>query len=134
MKLIIEARLECTDSDPRRDPIRLAVLDRIDDDFEQLELTLEEGRALLAVAQSALICSHTKQWLATQDYCRRCCTLLNHKDRRFIVVRTEFGKINLQSPRFWSCECDRSQGALRYTVSPLSQALPKRITPALEHL
>jgi hypothetical protein len=48
MKLIIEARVECTDSDLRREPIRLAVLDRIDDDLEQLGLTLEEGRALLA--------------------------------------------------------------------------------------
>ena len=73
MKLIIEARVECTDSDLRREPIRLAVLDRIDDDLEQLGLTLEEGRALLAAAQSALISSHTEQWLATQDYCRRCC-------------------------------------------------------------
>jgi hypothetical protein len=134
MKLIIEARVECTDSDLRRVPIRLAVLDRIDDDLEQLGLTLEEGRALLATPQSALISSHTEQWLATQDYCRRCCTPLYHKDSRSIVVRTVFGKITLQSPRFWSCECDRSQGSRRYTVSPLSQALPKRITPALEYL
>jgi len=134
MKLIIEARVECTDSDLRREPIRLAVLDRIDDDLEQLGLTLEEGRALLAAAQSALISSHTEQWLATQDYCRRCCTPLYHKDSRSIVVRTVFGKITLQSPRFWSCECDRSQGFRRYTVSPLSQALPKRITPELEYL
>jgi hypothetical protein len=61
MKLIIEARVECTDSDLRREPIRLAVLDRMDDDLEQLGLTLEEGRALLAAAQSALISSHTER-------------------------------------------------------------------------
>jgi hypothetical protein len=30
---------------------------------------------------------------------------LYHKDSRSIVVRTVFGKITLQSPRFWSCEC-----------------------------
>jgi hypothetical protein len=112
MKLIIEARVECTDSDLRREPIRLAVLDRIDDDLEQLGLTLEEGRAPLAAAQSALISSDTEQWLAAQVYCRRCCTPLYHKDSRSIVVRTVFGKITLQSPRFWSCECDRSQGLL----------------------
>jgi ATP adenylyltransferase len=35
---------------------------------------------------------------------------LYHKDSRSIVVRTVFGKITLQSPRFWSCECDRPQG------------------------
>jgi transposase-like protein len=76
MKLIIEARVECTDSDLRREPFRLAVLDRIDDELEQLGLTLEEGLVLLAAAQSALISSHTEQWLATEDYCRRCCTPL----------------------------------------------------------
>jgi hypothetical protein len=76
MKLIIEARVKCTDSDLRREPFRLAVLDRIDDELEQLGLTLEEGLVLLAAAQSALISSHTEQWLATEDYCRRCCTPL----------------------------------------------------------
>jgi hypothetical protein len=50
VKLIIEARVECTDSDLRREPIRLAVLDRIDDDLERLGLTPEECRALLAAA------------------------------------------------------------------------------------
>jgi hypothetical protein len=75
MKLIIEARVEC-DSDLRREPIRLAVLDRIDDEFEQLGLTLEEGQALMAAAQLAIISSHTEQWVATQDYCRRCCTVV----------------------------------------------------------
>jgi hypothetical protein len=88
MKLIIEARVECT---------------------EQLGLTLEEGRALQAAAQSALISSHTEQWFATQDYCRRCCTPLYHKDSRSIVVRTVFGKITLQ--------CGR--GLTRVRVPPL---------------
>jgi hypothetical protein len=44
MKLMIEARVECTDSDLRREPIRLAVLDRFDDDLEQrTRRTLEES-------------------------------------------------------------------------------------------
>jgi hypothetical protein len=43
MRLIIEARVERSDSDLQPEPIRVAVLDRIDDDVEQLGLTLEEG-------------------------------------------------------------------------------------------
>jgi hypothetical protein len=58
LKLIIEARVECTDSDLRREPIRLAVLDGIDDDLEQLGLTLEEGRAAGCGAVGAHIQPH----------------------------------------------------------------------------
>ncbi len=134
MRLIIEARVECSDSNLRSEPIRVAVLDRVDDDLEQLGLTLEEGRELLAAAQSALVASQAEQWLNTENYCRRCCTPLYHKDSRSIIVRTVFGKVTLRSPRFWSCTCDRSRGARRHTFSPLSQALPKRVTPELEYL
>jgi hypothetical protein len=134
MRLIIEARVESSDSELRPEPIRVAVLDRIDDDLEQLGLTLEEGRELLAAAQSALVVSQAEQWLNTENYCHRCCTPLHHKDSRSIVVRTVFGKVALGSPRFWSCACDRRRGARRHPLSPLSQALPKRITPELEYL
>jgi hypothetical protein len=101
MRLIIEARVEGAESDLQPEPTRLAVLDRMDDDLEQLGLTSEEGRKLLAAAQSALVSSQAQQWLATEDYCRRCRTPLYHKDSRSIVVRTVFGKVRLQSPRFW---------------------------------
>ena len=110
MRLIIEARVELAESDLRPEPRRLAVLDRMDDDLEQLGLTLEEGRELLAAAQSALVSSQAEQWLATEDHCRRCCTPLYHKDSRWVVFRTVFGKVRLHSPRFWSCTCDRSRG------------------------
>jgi hypothetical protein len=38
MKLIIEARLEFTDPHLQREPIRLACIDRPDDDLEHLGL------------------------------------------------------------------------------------------------
>jgi hypothetical protein len=126
--------VELAESDLQPEPRRLAVLDRMDDDLEQLGLTLEEGRELLAAAQSALVSSQAEQWLATEDYCRRCCTPLYHKDSRWVVFRTVFGKVRLQSPRFWSCTCNRSRGTRRHTFSPLSERLPRRITPELEYL
>ena len=51
MRLIIEARVELAESDLQPEPRRLAVLDRMDDNPEQLGLTLEEGGELLAAAQ-----------------------------------------------------------------------------------
>ena len=36
MRLIIEARLGCTDAATQHEPIRLAVIERVDDDLEVL--------------------------------------------------------------------------------------------------
>jgi hypothetical protein len=135
MKLIIEARMEDEDAELPREPVRLAVIDRIDDDdLEQLGLSLDEGRALMTAAQSAVVSSQTMNWLLKNDYCRRCFTPLRRKDSRSIVVRTVFGKVGIPSPRFWTCACGQRSGASPCTFSPLSEALPKRVTPELEYL
>lgn len=46
-------------------------------------------------------------------------------------MRTVFGKVSVASPRLWSCTCD---GTPAHSVSPLSRALPRRVTPELEYL
>ena len=134
MKLIIEARLERDGTEARDIPIPLAVIERHDDDLEQLGLSLAEGRELLAATQSALISSQASAWVGTQDYCHECYTGLRRKDSRSIVVRTVFGKVTLNSPRFWSCDCEQTPQWQERTISPLAQAMPKRVTPELEYL
>ena len=57
MKLIIEARVESDGVESTNVPIPLAVIQRHDDDLEQLGLSLAEGRELLAATQSALVSS-----------------------------------------------------------------------------
>ena len=61
MRLIIEARLEGNDIEPTVVPIPLAVIDRYDDDLEQLGLSLAEGRELLAAAQSVVVSRSLKK-------------------------------------------------------------------------
>jgi hypothetical protein len=46
------------------------VIEPDDDDLEHLGFSLEEGRSLMAAAQSAVVSNHVTQWLSTQDYCR----------------------------------------------------------------
>jgi hypothetical protein len=134
MRLIIEARVESADAATNQEPIRLAVIDRVDDDLEVLGLSLEEGRELIAAAQSAAISAHMQQWLSTQDFCRHCYTPLRHKDSRSLFVRTVFGKVSIQSPRFWRCRCGQRRPAPHQTVSPLTEVLRSRTTPELEYL
>ena len=52
MKLIIEARLVGDGDESTNMPISLAVIQRHDDDLEQLGLSLAEGRELLAAVST----------------------------------------------------------------------------------
>jgi hypothetical protein len=135
MKLIIEARLESADPHLLREPIRLVSINRPDDDLEHLGLSIEEGPELMAAAQAAAVSNHVANWLNTQDYCRNCCTPYRRTDSREIVVRTVFGKVSIESPRFRSCTCDevRSAGPA-CTMSRVAEALPRRTTPELKYL
>ena len=134
MKLIIEARLEGDGIEMAKDPIQIAVIHRRDDDLEQLGLSLAEGKELLAATQSVLVSCQADTRVAGEDYCHDCYTPLRRKDTRFIAMRTVFGKVKMKSPRYWSCDCEQIQIGQTRTISPLAQALPKRVTPELEYL
>ena len=135
MRLIIEARLEGEQtSATATEPTIVAVVERKDRSVADLGLTLAEGRALLAEVQSVLVSKQTAGWMAGQLACRRCGSVLAHKDNRSIVVRTVFGKIEVPSPRLWACRCAAKRGEPPRSVSPLCKAVPQRATRELEYL
>ena len=135
MRLIIEARIEDTEAGDATDgAIVLAVIERQNRSLAKLGMTLAEGRSLLAQAQSALVSQHVGEWMSQRTHCNRCGTALCHKDSRFVVLRTVFGKVKIASPRLWSCRCAAKPGAPRRSTSPLCKALPLRVTPELQYL
>ena len=136
MRLIIEARLEGNQASSVATEAAtvLAVVERQDRSVAGLGLTLAEGRALLAEVQSVLVSHQTAGWMADQLACRRCGSMLAHKDSRSIVMRTVFGKVEITSPRLWTCSCGTKQGEPRRSMSPLSKAIPQRVTAELEYL
>jgi hypothetical protein len=132
MRLIIEVRIENEDGGAsREDGTVVMMISRRERNLSQLGLTLAEGRSLLAEVQAVLASQQAAQWIAGETDCRHCGSPLSHKDSRSIVLRTVFGKVRLKSPRLWTCACRK---APRRTSSPLSKALPKRVTPELEYL
>jgi hypothetical protein len=84
VRIIIEARLEDGKSSAPSESVKIAVIDRADEDLEQLGLTLEEGRDVLAAIQSVVVSRQAAKYLGTQDYRRRCYTPFNQKDRLLI--------------------------------------------------
>ena len=69
--------------------------------------------------------------LSAQAACPDCGIPHRHKDSRRIVVRTLFGVLRLDSPRWWSCPCTPRTAR---TFSPLAAVLRERTTPELSYL
>ena len=76
-------------------------------------LSLAEAHALLASIQEAVVCAQVTAALAEQRCCARCGRAHRHKDTRTVTVRTLFGTLHPDSPRFLACPCraDGPRGA-----------------------
>jgi len=94
-------------------------------------LQLEEAKDLLAAVQDTLVEHQVAAALASAASCPDCGIPRRHKDSRRIVVRTVFGVLRLDSPRWWSCPCTPRTAR---TFSPLAAVLRERTTPELSYL
>jgi hypothetical protein len=98
---------------------------------DTLGLQLAEAKDLLAAVQDALVAHQVSTALSAQVACPDCGVPRRHKDSRPIVMRTLFGTLSPDSPRWWHCPC-LPQAAR--TFSPLTAILPERTTPELSYL
>lgn len=94
-------------------------------------LHLDEARDLLRVVQETMTTEQARAALAEAAACPSCGAAHRHKDTRPIVVRTPYGVLRLDSPRWWHCPCTPATAA---TFSPLAELLPERATPELMYL
>ena len=94
-------------------------------------LQLQEAKDLLAAVQDTVVEHQVNTALSTQIACPDCGIPRRHKDSRRIVVRTLFGTLRLDSPRWWSCPCTPRSAS---TFSPLAAVLRERTTPELSYL
>lgn len=83
-------------------------------------LTLAEGKTILRKLQEIVVEHQVQDFLSRQRWCPKCGTARRHKDRRQVLLRTVFGKLTLESPRFYHCPCQPQE--LR-TFSPLGDRL-----------
>ncbi|MEV2275687.1 ISKra4 family transposase [Nocardiopsis sp. NPDC049922] len=93
------------------------------DDFDRGAL----NRALAAL-QRDMVAAQARTAVETARTCTTCGKRRGAKDSHQIVLRTLFGTLHLDSPRYLACRCGADQAA---TVSPLTVLLPERTTPEL---
>lgn len=98
---------------------------------ENLGLQLAEAKDLLSAVQDTLVEHQVATVLSSHVACPDCGIPHRHKDSRPIVMRTLFGTLRLESPRWWHCPCTPQPAR---TFSPLAAVLRDRTTPELSYL
>ena len=98
---------------------------------ETLGLTLAEARSILAGIEQTVVEQQAAEFIAQQRACSHCGHERSCKGRHHIVFRTPFGKLRLESPRLYHCQCESDD---RTSFSPLAELLQKRSSPELIYL
>src|SRR5258708_584431 len=96
-----------------------------------LGLTLAESKQLVAALQETVVALQVEKYLQCQQDCPHCGAVLVRKGKQPIMMRTLFGTLALDSPRFYTCDC---QPAQKQSFSPLAERLPQRSTPELLYM
>jgi hypothetical protein len=94
-------------------------------------LHLAEAHELVTALQEVLVGARISQALAQRRCCARCGRAYRHKDTKKITLRTLFGTLDIDSPRWISCPC---QSGAMASFSPLATALAEHATPELVYL
>ena len=109
----------------------VAALERTDLQAETLGLTLAEAKTVLHKLQEVMVVQQVAEYTAGQRHCPSCHRGRTSKGRHHITFRTLFGKLSLDSMRFYRCPCE---GQGRSSISPLAELLTERPAPELCYL
>ena len=126
MRVQIQLRIVSDDDTVLSEDV-IACFDKGDDQFEEIGLSLEQAKTMLAVAQTSLVAAAS--FLARHRCCERCGRHLQSSCR--LLFRTAFGTIPLVSPRLHRCAC---QSAASKTFSPLTALFTGHTAPELLYL
>ena len=109
----------------------ILVLEREGMQPETVGPTLAESKTLLRTLQEVMVERQVQEFIDTHRQCPQCGRAYHHKDSRSISVHTLFGKVTVESPRFYHCSCQSHE---QRTFSPVAAQLPDRTTPELLYL
>lgn len=110
----------------------VAVLERGALRAAELGLTLAEAKELLHSVQQTMVRHQVNRYLAEHSRCSGCGEPLKRKGKHTIPFRTLFGKLTLESPRYYECPCQENPE--RRSNSPLAELLKERAAPELSYL
>ncbi len=121
----------CVTIDGHENIEEVARFERDDLQAGNLSLSLAEAKSLLATVQKTMVAQQISAWVQKRANCQTCEKALGQKGHNRIVLRTLFGKLNVDSPRLYYCSC---HGRARASFSPVAELLPERTAPELRYL
>ena len=127
MKITVQIVIDAQNGTPPATE-QVAAIARDDLTMATAGLALAEAHEVLSGIQHHLVTAQAGAAAVAARHCGNCGRARPRKDTRHIVLRTLFGTLRLDSPRFKSCPCAGTGPA---TVSPLAALLPERTTPEL---
>lgn len=130
MKITIQMVVETDEALPPAS-VELLTLHRETLHLETLGLSLEESRQVLFSLQQQLTEHQAEAFTQQAQLCPHCQQRRARKGRHQITMQTLFGKVVLNSPRFYACPCESDQPG---SFSPLAHCLPERTTPECLYL
>src|SRR3954452_7622962 len=130
MRVQIQVRI-VTDDDTVLSEDVIACFDKGDDQLEEIGLSLEQAKTMLAGAQTSLVAAQAASFLARHRCCELCGRHLQSKGRCRLLFRTAFGTVPLVSPRLHRCPC---QPTASKTFSPLTALFTEHTAPELLYL
>src|SRR3954463_8686683 len=128
MRVQIQLRIVSDDETVLSEDV-IACFDKGDDQLEEIGLSLDQAKTMLAGAQVKLVAAQAASFLARPRGWERCGRPLQSSCR--LLFRTAFGTIPLVSPRVHRCAC---QPAGSKTFSPLTRLFTEHTAPELLYL
>lgn len=106
--------------------------------IEQLGLSLDEAKDILAKMQTTLITSQAEALVERHCCCQECGAVSLKNGTHQMTIRTLFGSVKLISQCFYRCNCHTKevtgQKKIRSSFSPLAEGLSERTTPEFRYL
>ena len=130
MRVQIQVRIISDDETVLSEDV-IACFDKGDDQLEEIGLSLEQAKAVLAGAQVSLVAAQAASFLTRHRDCEQCGRHLQSKGRCRILFRTAFGTVPLVSPRLYRCTCHPTGSK---TFSPLTRLFTEHTAPELLYL
>jgi hypothetical protein len=107
----------------------IAAIERRTDDL--IGLSLEEAKAMTGTVQRFMVEAQAREAIVQNSTCPECQSRLCRNGTHRIHYRTPFGRLDLDSPRFYRCRCQTSRTG---SISPLALWLGAHTSPELQYL
>ncbi len=101
--------------------------------IEQLGLTLPKSKTILKELQAVIVGSQINQFIQKNNFCSECESTLNTKGHTTVQLKTLFGNILINCPRFYNCKCTSSSHT---SFNPLQRLTKNKdyISPELYYM